>query len=208
MRLKFLGGTTTKVMATVAAVGATATVAGLGTFASFTATTSASQTATTGTVTIALGATGASTNRLTVGATGLVPGDTVQRSFDLTNTGNQDLASLALTTTATTSSLLDTDATNGLQMVIDKCSSSWVEVGTSAYTYTCPLGSTQTTVVASRAVIGSNITLSGLNALSTGGTDHLRVTLSLPSAAGNSLQGLSSTISYGFTGTQRAGTNK
>lgn len=208
MRLKFLGGTTTKVMATVAAVGATATVAGLGTFASFTATTSASQTAATGTVTIALGATGAATNRLTVGATGLVPGDTVQRSFDLTNTGNQDLASLALTTTATTSSLLDTDATNGLQMVIDKCSGSWVEVGTSAYTYTCPLGSTQTTVVASRAVIGSNITLSGLNALSTGGTDHLRVTLSLPSAAGNSLQGLSSTISYGFTGTQRAGTNK
>lgn len=206
---KLLGGTTTKILLSVGAVGATATMASLGTFASFTSTTSASQTVASGTVTIALGATGAATNRLTVGATGLVPGDTVERAFDLTNSGSQNLATVALTTTATTSSLLDTDATNGLQMVIDKCSGNWVEVGSSApFTYTCPVGSTLTTVVASRAVIGSSISMGSLGALTSGGTDHLRVTLSLPSAAGNSLQGLSSTISYGFTGTQRAGTSK
>jgi hypothetical protein len=41
-----------------------------------------------------------------------------------------------------------------------------------------------------------------------GTTDHLRVTLSLPSSAGNSLQGLTSTVQYSFTGTQRAGTDK
>src|SRR5438093_3770510 len=92
---------------------------GVGAFATFSSSTSASQSVTSGTVTIALGATGASTNRLTVNASGLVPGDTIQRSFDLSNSGNQNLASLGLTTSASPSSLLDTDATNGLQMVVD-----------------------------------------------------------------------------------------
>ncbi len=41
-----------------------------------------------------------------------------------------------------------------------------------------------------------------------GSTDHLRVTVTLPSTAGNSLQTLSSTIAYTFTGVQRAGTNQ
>lgn len=45
----------------------------------------------------------------------------------------------------------------------------------------------------------------GLNALTAAGTDYLRVTLTLPSTAPNSFQGLSSTVSYAFTGTQRAG---
>jgi spore coat-associated protein N len=101
--------------------------------------------------------------------------------------------------------LLDTDTTNGLQMVIDKCSVAWTEAGP-PYTYSCS-GST-TTLVASRAVIGSNISLGSLSALTAGGTDHLRVTLTLPSGAGNTLQNQSSTISYAFTGTQRAATNK
>lgn len=196
-----------KLLWTLAALGVAAAMAGLGTFATFTSTTSASQSVTSGTVTIALGATGAATNRLTVNATGVVPGDTIQRSFDLSNTGNQNLATVALTTTASPSSLLDSDATNGLQMVLDKCSLPWVETGTSpAFTYTC--GGTNTTVIASRAVIGSNLTLAAIAALSSGGTDHLRVTLTLPSATGNTFQGLTSTLTYTFTGTQRAATNQ
>lgn len=206
-KVGMLSSTSRKVLLSVAAVGAAASIAGLGTFASFTSTTSANQTVASGTVTIALGATGASTNRLTVNASGLVPGDTVQRSFDLSNTGSQNLASLSMTTTASPSSALDTDATNGLQMVVDKCSIAWVEVGTSpAFTYTC--GGTTTAVLTTRAVIGSNISLSGLSALTAGGTDYLRLKLTLPSTAGNTLQGLSSTITYGFTGTQRTATDK
>jgi predicted ribosomally synthesized peptide with SipW-like signal peptide len=196
-----------KVLLSLAAVGVAGALAGLGTFATFTSATSASQSVTSGTVTIALGATGAATNRLTVNASGVVAGDTIQRSFDLTNSGNQNLASVALTTSASPSSLLDTDATNGLQMVIDKCSTTWTEAGTSpAFTYTC--GGTLTTIIASRAVIGSGLTMAGLSALTSGGTDHLRVTLTLPSAAGNTFQGLTSTVSYSFTGTQRAATNQ
>jgi predicted ribosomally synthesized peptide with SipW-like signal peptide len=194
-----------KLIATIAILGAAASIAGLGTYATFTSTTSQSHTIASGTVTIALGATGASTNRLNIGASALAPGDTIQRSVDLTNSGSLDLASVSLTTTAAPSSLLDTDATNGLQMVIDKCSVAWTEAGP-PYTYTC--GGTTSSVVASRAVIGAGIALSNLGSTTAGATDHLRVTLTLPSGAGNTLQNQSSTISYAFTGTQRAATNK
>jgi spore coat-associated protein N len=191
-------------MLALAALGLGAALAGSGALATWTATTSAGNTVAAGTVLIALGNTGASTNRLTVNASGLVPGDTVQRSFDITNTGSQDLASVALTTTASPSSLLDTDTTNGLQMVVDRCSVAWTESGSSpAFTYSCS-GST-TTIVSSRAVIQSALTMAGLSSLVAGGTDHLRLTLTFPSAAGSSFQGLSSTLTYSFLGTQRAG---
>ena len=204
-RQKPAGATMKKLLATIAVIGAAASIAGLGTYATFTSTTSQSHTISTGTVTIALGATGASTNRLNIGASGVAPGDTIQRSVDLINSGSLDLASVTLTTTAAPSSLLDTDATNGLQMVIDKCSVAWTEAGP-PYTYTC--GGTTSTVLASHAVIGSNLALSNLGATTAGATDHLRVTLTLPSGANNTFQNQSSTISYAFAGTQRAATNK
>lgn len=190
-----------KLLLSLSALGAAGAIAGLGTFASFTSSTSASHTVASGTVTLNLGA----VNRLTVGATGIAPGDTLQRAFDLTNAGTLDMASVSLTSTATTSSLLDTDATNGLQMVIDRCSNAWTESGP-PYTYTC--SGTTTTVVASRAVIGSNVAMPALSALSAGGTDHLRLTLTFPAAAGNTFQNQSSTLQYTFTGTQRAATAK
>ena len=196
-----------KVVASFAVVGVASAVAGLGTFATFTSSTSASTTVATGTVVIALGATGASTNRLNINASTVAAGDTMQRSVDLSNTGTIDLSGVTLTTTASPSSLLDTDATDGLQMVIDRCSVAWTEAGSSpAFTYTC--GGSTTTVLASRAVIGSTLALSSLAALTAGSSDRLRVTLTLPSAAGNTFQGLSSTVSYAFTGTQRTATNK
>ena len=194
-----------KLLATAAILGAAASISGLGTFATFTSSTSASHTVSSGTVTIALGATGASTNRLTVDATAIAPGDTIQRSVDLINQGTLNLASVTLTTAATTSSVLDTDATNGLQIVVDKCSAAWTESGP-PYTYTCS-GSTSS-VLTTRAVIQSGVALSNLNSLTAGSTDHLRVTLTLPSGAGNSFQNKSSTIQYTFTGTQRAATDK
>jgi len=194
-----------KLLATAAILGAAASISGLGTFATFSSATSASHTVSSGTVTIALGATGASTNRLTVDATAIAPGDTIQRSVDLINQGSLNLASVTLTTAATTSSVLDTDATNGLQIVVDKCSAAWTESGP-PYTYTCS-GSTSS-VLTTRAVIQSGVTLSNLSSLTAGSTDHLRVTLTLPSGAGNSFQNKSSTIQYTFTGTQRAATDK
>src|SRR6266702_6194722 len=154
-----------KVLLSLAVLGAAASIAGLGTFATFTSSTSASHTVSSGTVTIALGATGASTNRLNVDATAIAPGDTIQRSVDLIDQGTINLASVTLTTSATTSSVLDTDATNGLQMVIDKCSQAWTESGP-PYTYTC--GGSTSSVLSSRAVIQPGVSLSNLSALTAG----------------------------------------
>jgi hypothetical protein len=197
----------TKIVLSLAALGTTAAIAGLGTFATFTSSTSAGQSVAAGTVTIALGATGAATNRLTVSATNIVPGDTMQRSFDVSNTGTVTLASITTTTTATPSNVLTTDTTNGLQMVVDRCSTAWTEAGTSpAFTYTC--GGTLTTIIASRPVLGNNLAMPGLSALTNGGTDHLRVTLTFPTTADNTFQGLTTTVTYSLTGTQRTATSK
>ncbi len=194
-----------KVVASVAILGAAAGVASLATFASFTSSTAAqAQSLSSGTVSITLGA----ANRLTVGASNLVPGDTIQRAVDINNNGSAGTSSVGavtLTTTAPTSSLLDSDATNGLQMAIDKCSVAWTESGP-PYTYTC--SGTTTAVLASRAVIGASIALSNMSSVTAGNTDRLRVTLTLPAASGNALQGQSSTLNYVFTATQRAATNQ
>ncbi|HLI00248.1 MAG TPA: TasA family protein [Acidimicrobiales bacterium] len=206
MRKPRLRSTGIKLLASAGLVGAAAAVAGLGTFGTFTSTTSASQTVAAGTVSIGLGTAGTATNRLTVGASNLVPGDTIQRQVQLSNNGNQALAGISLTTTASPSSLLDTDATNGLQLAVQSCPTAWTEAGTApAYTYTC--SGTATTVLSSRPVIGSNLTLPGLNSLRANASDNLVVTLTFPTTAGNTFQGLSDTINFSFTGTQRAAQN-
>lgn len=73
----------------------------------------------------------------------------MQRAVELTDSGTQDLSSIVLTTSASRSSLLNTDTTNGLQPTIQSCSSAWAEAGISpAFTYTC--GGTISTVLAPR----------------------------------------------------------
>jgi spore coat-associated protein N len=197
-----------KLLATAALLGTAAAAAGLGTFGSFTSTTSASSSLGSGTVSITLGAAGTAANRLTVAASGLVPGDTVQRAVQLSNAaGNQPLSSITLSTAATTSSKLDTDTTNGLQLLIQSCSNAWTEAGTApAYTYTC--SGTTGTVLTSRPVVGSNLALSGLTSVAPNKTDNLLATMTFPSAADNTFQSLSSTIAFTFTGTQRAATSQ
>jgi spore coat-associated protein N len=179
-------------------------IAGVGSvvFAAFTATTAASGSAVSGTVTLSGISTDGAGNRLTVAATSIAPGDTVQRAVTIQNTGSVDLSDITLTTDATTSSLLDTDTVTGLQMSIDRCSVAWTE---SAFPYTYSCAGTTTTVLASTPVIGTNRVLSNLD-LTASATNDLRVTLALPGGAGNELQGQTSAVNYTFTATQRTGT--
>jgi spore coat-associated protein N len=212
------GSVAKKFLLSLGALGAAASIAGLGTFATFTDTTSAtSEAITSGTVDSNLGAVGVN-NRLTIGATGLVPGDSLQRRAKVTNAGSENLASITLTTidTTATDTVLTTDATNGLQMKIEKCGGllGWRESATTPYTYTCDAlvagdnAGTRTTVLAQRAVIGSSLALSSLSGLTAGSTDDMVVTVDLPSTADNTFQNKSATIEYTFTATQRAGTSK
>ena len=194
------GATSNKVIASIALVCAAAAIAGLGTFATFTSSTSTSHTIASGTLSLTSGP----TNRLGTGASTIAAGDSMQRAIDLNYAGSISFGSATLTTSASASSALDTDATDGLHIAIDKCSVAWTESGP-PYTYTC--GGSTSTVLASSPVIGSNVALSNLT-LTAGSTDHLRVTVTLPSTAGNTFQNLSSTVGYTFTGVQRAGTSQ
>ncbi|MFF2347001.1 TasA family protein [Pseudarthrobacter sp. NPDC058119] len=196
--------TTGKIIASVALVGTAAGVAGLGTFGAFTSTTSASQAVTAGTVTIALPAAGVD-NTLNVPVTGMLPGDKVEKLVKLSNTGNSDLNNVTLATDAgTTGSLLTTDGTNGLQLAIENCSVPWS--GT-AGAYTCT--GTQSTVLASGPIItGPAKTLANLTALTSAKTDNLKVTTALPATADNTFQGLTSTVGFTFTATQRTAVSK
>lgn len=194
---------TRKLVLSVAMVMVAASVVGIGAFAVFTDTASVSQAASSGTVTLQPINVNQANNRLSIGASAIAAGDTIQRAVNVKNTGSISLASVTLTTTATVTSLLDTDTTNGLQMVIDKCSVAWTESGAGPpYTYTC--SGTTSSVLASAPVIGTNLALTNLT-LTAGADNFLRVTLTLPSAAPNTLQGKSSTVNYAFTATQRTG---
>ncbi len=192
----------TKVTLSFALVMIAAAIVGVGAFAVFTDTQSVSQATTSGVVSLNPVSGDAVNNRLSVGASNVAAGDSVQRTVDVKNSGAISLATVTLTTTATTSSLLDTDVTNGLQLKIERCSVGWTETGGPPYTYAC--GGTTSTVVASRPVVGAILPLASLTL--TPGTDNfLRVTLTLPVTAPNTLQGQASTINYAFTATQRAG---
>ena len=192
-----------KALASVLLVAGAAGVAGLGTFGSFTATTNASQSVTAGRIVMNLSQHGSLGT--TVAATGVVPGDTIQRSVQLVKgAGSENFGSVSLTTTAQTSNLLSTDATNGLQLVVDSCSVAWANAGNN--TLSC--AGTTTNVIASRRVIGTMDLSQATSALNSTGNGYLRLTLSLPTSAGDNFQGLSNSITYTFDATQRAGTSK
>ena len=207
--------TSKKILLSLGALGVAGAIAGLGTFATFTSTTSASQAVTAGKVEIALGASG-SANRLSVNATNVVPGDTINRAVDLISTSTDPMNNVKLTTTATVSSVLDTNTTDGLQMYIRNCSTAWTESGSSpAFSYTCGgttsavLGSAVTPVNIITTTAGG-VALTSLSSTTTAGpvTDHLLLTIVLPATntSANLATPPSSTIQYSFTGTQRDGT--
>jgi hypothetical protein len=169
-----------------------------GTQAGFTARSSTGTVAlTAGAIDLAVPAAGSS-NRLTVDASGIVPGDRIERIVDLTNGGTLDLSGVTLTTSAQPSSALDTDTADGLTVSVDRCSLPWTEAGTPpAYVYGC--AGTTSVLLADRPVIVAAAALPGLASTAIGGTDHLRVVLTLPASAGNALQGLGSRLQFTFT---------
>lgn len=191
--------TTGKILASVALVGTAGAVAGLGTYGAFTSTTSANAAVDAGTVKIALGS--APNSSLNLPVSGLLPGDTVERLVDLTNTGTVDLRSVYLTTkeAGNAESALTSGKVPGLQMTIEKCSVPWT--GRTA-PYTCPDSGGASVVRADSPIIGGT-NLGDLAALKVKGTDHLKFTANLHKDTPNTSQGAASTISFTFDATQR-----
>jgi spore coat-associated protein N len=202
-----------------------------GAFATFTSTVTAGpQAITSGTIKLAVGP----VNDAATGATNIAAGDTIAREADLNSTG-ATIADKEITlkfSAPITTSKLDTDATNGLQVSVQACSVAWtrtkVEAPPPAFKYTC--GGVESAVKINGAATASVSALettaeplTPLNSLATGGKDFLVFTLELPEGAPGDLskvaactgvaggtvttedlQGCSSTLTYTFQATQRA----
>jgi spore coat-associated protein N len=201
-----------------------------GAYATFTdSVTAGPQAISSGSIKIAVGP----TNDAATGATNIAAGDTIAREIDLNSTG-ATLANKEITLkfSASPTSLLDTDPTNGLQISIQACSEAWkrTKVGSPppAFEYTCTPGATTVKINGAATTSVSALEtaaqpLTPLNSLNTGGQDYLVFTLTLPSTApGNlgkvttacsgtsggtetteNLEGCSSTLTYTFQATQR-----
>jgi hypothetical protein len=198
-----------------------------GVFATFTDTTPGGpQSINSGKVVLAVGP----TNDSGTAATSIAAGDTIQREVDLNSTGATIADStITLGISASPTSLLDSDATNGLQISAADCSVAWTRVVGPPLTYTC--GGTTTSILATtpvKTLETTPATLASLHSLAVNSQDYLVLTLTLPATApGNigqvstlcsgtvggtsateNLEGCSSTLTYNFTATQRTATNQ
>lgn len=142
-------------------------------------------------------------DRLTIDANDMAPGGEVLRAVDLDVSGTRQPESPTLTTVATTSSLLDTDTANGLQVSIQVCSQAWDETLTAGVptAYSCA-GSTSTVLDPSQVIVAA-APLQNVD-LTLGATNHLLIHLLLPDTAPDAMQGLSSTIQFTFGAWQPA----
>jgi len=208
-----------KLLASAALIGGALALTFGGAFATFTdAATGGPQTISSGTIEI-----GTSGSTLGTGATNIVPGDTISRLITLNSTGaTASDATITLGFTANTSSLLDTDTTYGLQVSASSCSVAWT-AGTpptcTGTTTTVNLGGAASVAVATLKATPAALT--PLNSLTPNHTDYLMLTLTLPATApGNiatnpatcagsgateNMEACTSTLTYTFTATQRAG---
>lgn len=192
--------TARKVIGSLGVIGAAAAVAGLGTFGNFTDSTSVDTTISSGTVSIDLTQPAAA---IPVTTAGFVPGDSLTRAVTLKNDGSTGLASVGISATDSSSSVLTNGTANGLQLTVKSCDVPWTQGGTeAARTYTCASGEKQL----STGPVLKAVDLPGLKSMTAGASDHLVFSISLPTAAGNDFQGKTATLRLTFTGTQAAGT--
>jgi len=110
----------------------------------------------------------------------LVPGDTAPRTVTITNTGNVGMTYTAAIS-ATASSLLWTDTTNGIQVTVTR--------GVTTV-YSGPL---------------KNLALAASPTIAAAANDTLAFAFSLPVSAGNSFQTLTQDFTITYTATQLAG---
>lgn len=193
--------TVAKVVGTIGVVGAAAAVAGLGTFGGFTASTSPVDTAVdAGTLSIDVSQAGSSAP-IPATAGRIMPGQTYSFPMDLRNGGDVDLSRLVITSQASASSKLDSDAEHGLQLSVRSCDVDWVRSGDA---WSC--AGDVVDLYAGPVLVDQALT--GARSLTAGGVDHLLTSVSLPTTGGNALQGETSTLSVVFTGTQRGGTDR
>lgn len=209
--LRSAGRLSVKIVVVIsAALGGSALVSS-SVFASLTATATATTSVTTGTLKLTQTATGASGGFATA-ITAMAPGDTINRYVDLLNGGTLNALTPTLRIAGSGANALTTDGTAGLQVSIKACPlpGVWTQ-GTGICT-----GATETTVLASTSALtlasDTAITLASNLAAA---TSSLKISISLPAGTeittngtlpGGTIQGLTTTLTWTFTETQRTAT--
>jgi len=115
-----------------------------------------------------------------VNISNLVPGDTMNRTVTITNTGNVGFTYVG-SISAVANTLLWSDTTNGLQVTVKRGATTL---------YTGAL---------------KNMSIPASGTIAAGATDTLTFDFSFPSAAGNTFQTLSQDFTVTYTATQLAG---
>ncbi|HEU5318484.1 MAG TPA: TasA family protein [Chloroflexota bacterium] len=132
----------------------------------------------------------------------LLPGETLAKYLDLSNTGTLDVDLSFDASLTSASSLLDSDATTSrrLQLEINRCPGTWSSVSGSV---TC--SATKEQLYSGQIAPGTTIPLTAgtaNGAVAAGATAHLELRVTLPSAATTAV-GQSSTFSFQWTATNR-----
>lgn len=127
----------------------------------------------------------------------VAPGDRIERMIVLRVRGRGSLRIVVLRVKARRKSLL-TERRGGLRLSLERCSARWRRVaGSSAY----KCRGTHKTLLTRVPVLGKR-RLKGL-VVAPGSKARLRLTLTLPSGAGNAFQGKTTKLLYRFTGVAR-----
>jgi len=126
----------------------------------------------------------------------IAPGDRIERKVVLRVRGPGELRIVALTVKAKRASLL-TSRNQGLRLSLSRCSRRW-QTGPQTHSYTCR--GRRTRLLASVRVLGRRKL--GL-ILRPRARAYLRLTLKLPTRAGNALERQSSRLVFRFTAVER-----
>jgi hypothetical protein len=192
--------TAARIVGTVGVLGAAAAVAGLSTFGNFTYTSGPIDTQVQGGVLSIDVAQAGDGLTMPFGGGLFLAGDSRGYRVDLVNDGDTALSSVSLTSRATSSSVLDTDSTHGLQLDVTSCSTAWTVTNG---VYSC--AGTQKSVYSGPIVVAGQAMTSAAST-TPGQVDHLLMTASLPqSASGDMFEGASSSLEFFFSGVQRTG---
>lgn len=142
----------------------------------------------------------------------LAPGDVVNRYVTLTQGANLDGKDLTLKVADATPTLLTTDATKGLRVTVTQCvGGDWTVTGAGVCTGTNATTTALATAVSLKSLSETAQRLS--DSVAAGSTVKLQLSLSLPEQTETtvngvrptgSIQGLSSSLTWTFSETQRA----
>ncbi len=177
-------------------------------FASLTAVATASTAVTTGTLKLTQTATGASGGFATA-ITAMAPGDSINRYVTLLNGGTLDAITPTLRVADSGTTTLTTDGTNGLQVTVAACSVAWTQAtGVCSGTTTAVLASTSANTLLSNTALN-------LPSNTAAASTALKITIALPAGTEvttngtlpvGTVQGLTPTLTWTFTETQRTAT--